>query len=1087
MMFNGDSSPFDSSPFNASNSPRLYWQNRDPASPSRLSMENKNPLDRLEHSPSPSKRSSIENLKRASRVKNSNMFAREHKHEYDPASVPVIERPLATGRPLSVQLQGNVLGSRGIDGFRMDLLQDSSKIPVYSPARSSTKEIEELLAPISPSKGQISPAKSSLSNRSRFTAQAQAFDIGNGAWSEDEDSSAERQLPPGRGLHGHAKSVTFDAAPPQINEYEMTTPDPSSAASGSRDGSYDSADDGEEDESLDRGSSLERDDSFDASLEDTDKTPVVLPEDWRFMSPGLANNNLAAHVEDPFDGEESSPAPTARPTSAADGRPTPARTDSTNSNGERRPLPPLPALGMPSFQRARSDSNNTLSATAERVSSAQRGLPSPPRPASISKAEIQSMGGCSMSLQDRLRLMMLEDEEKDEALADIQSKQRLQGNDARDESAKREEDDGARGIQIYQDQEENDDVASLGEYKLPPRISRESILRKVKGQARPMDDMDFDYSSPAPSSSPDRKGIADFDPDTPLPSLEGQFEADDAETSVFIKQEDEEESEVDVYSIPDLYSQHPHTVLVPNGYEEEGSVVRHDAQGGNYIEDDDESRYSHGSTDDEQPSTHSNNANEDEGPTTPRALTPTRTGQNDTQSRENHSLSLPAFASMLGENDLGLGLREYLRTSPPPIQQDPIPKQLPTMTAMGDSVQRPVTPEKQLEPPRFPGYCSDPDEGPKTPDSVIRYPIEGGSPLPESPSVPEPVATIKAPGGRLKTRPSATPADIASMATTRRQVSGQEPMIPPIPERHRDRPSLNLDPKAPDPRQDSEDAIESSAPEAAIERQIKRKSSLVQLEVPVDGMEEGLSFGLDKEFDRVIEAQKVAFDLSPAYPGSPCETSAGAEYIGGQGFRPITRDIANKAIRTQKGYLMRQNTKVVFATSNAHDLAPDTVDTESLGARGTRSAGNSPRKASQTQTWTTEPWNGKARRKSVRQSAGSPHKKPVNGPAPPLPGQQSNVSSGLGRVAEDTPVPVAEEIEEGIERGRLFVKVVGVKDLELPLPRGELCVLRLILSRKVANIDRRAIVLCSNIGQWSSLRDNRMARIGQKRSNRPRI
>jgi hypothetical protein len=31
-------------------------------------------------------------------------------------------------------------------------------------------------------------------------------------------------------------------------------------------------------------SSIERDDSFDASLEDIEKTPVVLPEDWRFMS-----------------------------------------------------------------------------------------------------------------------------------------------------------------------------------------------------------------------------------------------------------------------------------------------------------------------------------------------------------------------------------------------------------------------------------------------------------------------------------------------------------------------------------------------------------------------------------------------------------------------------------------------------------------------------------------------------------------------------------------------------------------------------------------------------------------------------------
>ena len=44
----------------------------------------------------------IERLQRASRVKNSNMFAREQKQEYDPTSIPVVERPLAK------QLQGTV-------------------------------------------------------------------------------------------------------------------------------------------------------------------------------------------------------------------------------------------------------------------------------------------------------------------------------------------------------------------------------------------------------------------------------------------------------------------------------------------------------------------------------------------------------------------------------------------------------------------------------------------------------------------------------------------------------------------------------------------------------------------------------------------------------------------------------------------------------------------------------------------------------------------------------------------------------------------------------------------------------------------
>lgn len=57
-----------------------------------------------------------------------------------------------------------------------------------------------------------------------------------------------------------------------------------------------------------------------------------------------------------------------------------------------------------------------------------------------------------------------------------------------------------------------------------------------------------------------------------------------------------------------------------------------------------------------------------------------------------------------------------------------------------------------------------------------------------------------------------------------------------------------------------------------------------------------------------------------------------------------------------------------------------------------------------------------------------------SGPAPPLPGQQTNVA-GLGMVAEDVHVDVNEP--DNGERGRLFVKVIGVKDLGLPLPKSQ--------------------------------------------------
>ena len=98
----------------------------------------------------------------------------------------------------------------------------------------------------------------------------------------------------------------------------------------------------------------------------------------------------------------------------------------------------------------------------------------------------------------------------------------------------------------------------------------------------------------------------------------------------------------------------------------------------------------------------------------------------------------------------------------------------------------------------------------------------------------------------------------------------------------------------------------------------------------------------------------------------------------------------------KKGYLMRQNTKVVVASSRQFSderppMSP-TSDARPSAARGARSAGNSPRKQSmeRAQTWTTEPWNGKVRRKSVRTASG--RKAPPSGPAPPLPGQESNAS-----------------------------------------------------------------------------------------------
>ena len=1004
-------------------------------------------------SPSPAKRSSIENLKRASRVKNSNMFAREHNQEYDPTSSPMIERPLATGRPLNVQVQGNTYGGRGLEGLRNQMASGNKTISSKSPLRSPTKMESMPELPVSPSKGQGSPTKSSLSSKSRYAQVHQAFDPENGIWSDEEESYVEHELPPGKSLHRHAKSVTFDVAPPQINEYEMTTPDPSSVASGSRDGSYDSADN-EEDESFDQASSVDRDDSFDASLEDTEKTPVVLPEDWRFMSPAIANDDLAAHVENPFEGENSSPAPTTQPSSAIDARLSPTRTDSANSSGERRPLPPLPALGMPTFPRARSDSNNSLSATAERVSNSKRTAPSSPRPASISKSEIQGMGGCSMSIEDRLRLMMIQDEEKSLTLAEEQRETFLQrGSQVRSP----EPEHSQKEIQMYEGEFENQDVADLGEYKLPPRISRDSILRKVKGQSRRINEPEDDYSSLALSPDTGRDSMDRFsnlDPDTPLPSLE--TEAIEEEDVVIKQENDGEDSEVDVYSIPDLYSQQLQAESYMTAIEKleafQESKARADQK-----DDDDESHYSVDSKDETRPDLHpSSAADDDEGTSTPKAST-TNHAEKDLERKNSHRMSLPQFAALLGEQDFGFGMESFMAPSPPRDQEPvkaalpsepswtptpPVTQEPPTSAPpshiyhLEQALDRPTTPIEQLQPPRFPGQRNDPEEEPRTPDSVIRHPI-AESPVPDSPGIPEPVATIKAPGGKLKTRPSVTPADIQAMAEVRRQVSNEIPAMSKIPERHQSRPSVVAESDEPLPGSESENGSKQGGEERQDSKQGKRKSSLLPLDVPVEGSA-GLGFGLESEFDRVIEAQKVAFNFSSPAMASQPRSPVHAEYMAGQGFKPFTECYANKAVRTQKGYLMRQNTKVIIASSASHESetsVPEIKEPQEPATRGSRSAGNSPRKAS---NMTTEPWNGKIRRKSIRRSGGSPSKAPASGPVPPLPGQQSNVATGLDSVTEDDAVPNIDEIGEDGEKGRLFVKVVRVKDLDLPLPKGML-------------------------------------------------
>ena len=821
-----DSSPFDPSPFGGSGnkaSPRMFWQGRDPASPTYFGSENA-PREPRDTSPSPVKRSSIENLKRASRVKNSNMFAREHIRDYDPTSVPTVARPLATGRPLSVQVQGNAYGSRGIDGLRKDkFLQDvpqgytEDEPTSFSPVRDPTKARGADAIASSHSKDRNSPTKSSLSNPGRF-AHTTAFDSESSTWSEEE-SGGERQLPPGRSLHRHAKSVTFDAAPPQVNEYEMTTPDLSSVGTVSRESSYDSANE-EEDESFERGESADIEDSFDASLEDLAKTPVVGPDDARrSLSTGPGKPSIGT-LEDPFGAT----------LDASD-----LLLSHNDSSASTRPLPPLPGP--------------YVSPRLNHAEAAQRALPSPPTaPAAFSKSEIQSMAGARMSLEERLRLIMLHNG----------SEKALPTSAPEGVSTKNIQLAPTEGRKSTGSNADEDSILDA-DYKLPPRISRESILRKVKTQNHVEADLTFS----SPLSSPDRSVMQGLDPDIPIPTVESIHLSTDVletdvmeDSSVMIKQEDDgEESEFDPYTIPDIYNAPSRDVSDPQARDslDPNSILE------DQVEDDLTSSYSCDSAG-EQVAPRSSSSLNDDGLETPRQASPIRSDP----VKQDPNVSLPEFTSMLGDDDFGLndkfglGLQSFMTPSQPTASRAPVieaaTNPVTTASRIMQSVPRPSTPVALISPADFSAHLTEDDARSSTPDSVIRHSLGSersfseSSSVPESAVEPEPVivpeavATIKAPSGKLKTRPSITPADAAAMAAVRRQVSGESahraPAVPSIPEHHRARPSLA--------EELHEDSIMTS-----------HRASVLTLDVPVEDTAGDLGLGLDKEFDRLLEAKKV--------------------------------------------------------------------------------------------------------------------------------------------------------------------------------------------------------------------------------------
>lgn len=966
MALNTDSSPFQSSPLEGTTSPRLFWQNKN----SENSIYGRG-------SPSPTRRSSIERLQKASRVKNSNILALEAKQEYDPTKIPQVERPLS-------KIQGNAFGGTGISGYRDNKAfahtrsESQTRIPVYNPKSPPPLARSPPLTRTSPPNGprpasrdQASPTKSSLAT-SRFRS---SLDRDNGHDSDD-GSYDGRELPSGRFLHRHAKSVTFDAAPPQVNEYEMATPDISSIGTSSREGSYDSAEDDDEDDHYIIGSDA-HEDSFDASLEDLAKTPVVLPDDWR------------QDVDDALDvGFDHSSAPEGFPSFSANGFPQQDRSDSRNSNGDHRPLPPLPPPpGFFNSERRGSNSSSTgLSATAERMIGSQRTLPSPPPASSFSKADIQNIGNGKMTLEERLKLMMLSDDSKSAAEQQRERRLRRAGTRDRADSQATEPEPEPEHEQEQEPHDEdasgegNDTLGDMAEFQLPPQISRESILRRVDGNKGTERESDYNFSSPP--SSPDRH--LPLDPDVPIPSTEDDT-MDEVDSDEHLKQEHD-----DGDSIIDQYQR------------SESDVDDVDSEVDDDTEEDDDSISDY--TGPGQAPTPKEERVDGDQVTTPRAASPAQNESSlDTITERIHPDGLTNQKHNPFTDDLqSLKLPKPDETEGPKLADAP------------EFLQRPSTPEHLVSKPEYDGSgWGEPDEyedEPRTPDSVIHRPL----PEPEeeeervSPIIPETTATIKsAAGSKLKTRPSATPADIETMREQRRHVSREVPDMPNVPERHQSRLSSTYE------------GQQHLAPSASTDDYMMRHPSFKSRSLTLD-FDLGLS--LDDDFERVIEAQKVAFhQVSFQQSSKPVsqalDRQASRARLAKQTAPSITD--ANITPRKQRGYLMRQNTKVVTASDkDTDDLRP-----------ASRSAGNSPVKQHRPQSWTVEPWNGQTRKKSLR-------KRPVTtGPVPPMPGRDSNAAPMNPVAEEDVAADMAGD--DNGERGRLFVKVLGVKDLDLPIPKSK--------------------------------------------------
>jgi len=933
-------------------SPRAFW------------LGNLQENTKVKDSPAPSpRRTSLENLKKASRVQN-NKLLKQHLHSPSPSP--------ASGRPISMPPQSS--------GSPLKLESTPLKSSLTSPKKTD---------PNSPPRTQTTPPKSATltsimrgdnstpirAGKSSLLASYKVngrSDIEEGTDGEDSTNASPNRR----------KAVTFNDVPTQV-EYELITPVPS--VDGSPSISYDSHDSEDDD-----------DDEY-----DYDNTPVIEPDHWRDMPERVAT---PPRLGDPF---RASPSPTGRP------------------------LPPLPGTPL-----SRSDS-----------SSSNRPLPSIPF-----KSQIQSQQ--QISLHEKMQMMMQKsnaelhpdpnahvEEEREFGTALGISFEELALNEGRDE--------------------ETDDDRTIS----PEPFQKETTLDNYETGAGPYSksmqfDKEFDFKRPKKISRDSiRRHVTRRDGST---SSIGSNESGETLSTVCDGKEEEQSKiegarTIDMSIVPVYNSARPTSRYATRSPDAESEIIA--SEGSEYAGGDNDSRYSETGDDDS-----------DATPTagTPRAISPIATATSLPDPTENApilsapvpaspptppkedevlekrlSLSLPEFTAE--SNTDGLGLMAFMAPSPPPItapsaaaEPTPVPSPEPTpvltttpilpppISPREQHFDRPSTPENQ--------HIEIDEDLERTPESVIRHKVyhsdedseydeyyegtedgeEAGEPAQaeseadsssraetpqiveprRSPSpIPEDAATIRAPGGKLRTRPSATPADMAAMAAQRRQVSGDHTNAARMAaetgssdeegseEEEEEDENEDEGEEEEGEEGDEEDDKEGTAsgpanPKGKIPM---RKSSRKSLRMPTLD-ELNIDLNLEEEFDRVMETQK-------------------------------------------RGYLMRHSTRVIHASSRDIDEEPT--------AR--------PQGHKRTQSWQVEPWKGAGRRRSTRNSLGQTGGQ-QDGTAPPMPGQ-TNPAPALhlapppataGMEGQKPPTP-----PENGERGRLFVKVIGVKDLTLPMPQRE--------------------------------------------------